>query len=349
MSVIDLEELSRELSSDEPCGENLEYDPEFLALEQAALGKPEVQYGDTVTPAVAPEWKVVKKTAIGLLGRTRDLRVAIPFLRSLLGLHGLVGFAEGLELIDRWLDNRWDLLHPQLDPDDDNDPILRLNTLAALSDHATVLRELKEATLVVLPGLGPLTLRTLEISSGEMQPGEGEEKISPSSLAAALLDVQPEQLEISRKAAIAAYDFAIQIEKTLENKVGTANALNLDALTKHLKKARDFLAAGDVSQADAQQASDLGAPAGAGAPAPGRASAGAALSGEILDRSDVLRAIDKICSYYQRVEPSSPVPMLLERAKRLATKNFFEIMEDMAPDGLAQVSLITGIQREPEY
>ena len=34
----------------------------------------------------------------------------------------------------------------------------------------TVLKDLKEATLVVLPGLGPLTLRMLEVASGELAP-----------------------------------------------------------------------------------------------------------------------------------------------------------------------------------
>ena len=33
---------------------------------------PEVQYGDTIVPAVPPEWKHVKKQALDLLEHTRD-------------------------------------------------------------------------------------------------------------------------------------------------------------------------------------------------------------------------------------------------------------------------------------
>jgi type VI secretion system protein ImpA len=34
--------------------------------------------------------------------------------------------------------------------------------------------------------------------------------------------------------------------------------------------------------------------------------------------------------------------LLLERAKRLVPKNFFEIMEDLAPDGIGQLMVIKG-------
>jgi len=54
--------------------------------------------------------------------------------------------------------------------------------------------------------------------------------------------------------------------------------------------------------------------------------------------------LDKILAYYQRHEPSSPVPMLIERAKRLAPKSFYEIMEDLAPDSVNQINILRGPQ-----
>jgi type VI secretion system protein ImpA len=45
-------------------------------------------------------------------------------------------------------------------------------------------------------------------------------------------------------------------------------------------------------------------------------------------------------------EPASPVPLLLKRALRLVEKNFFEIMQDLAPDSVAQIKLISGIREE---
>jgi type VI secretion system protein ImpA len=61
-----------------------------------------------------------------------------------------------------------------------------------------------------------------------------------------------------------------------------------------------------------------------------------------------VRALDKICDYYARHEPSSPLPLLLQRCKRLATMSFIEIVREMVPDGLSQVEIIAGKREENE-
>ena len=68
--------------------------------------------------------------------------------------------------------------------------------------------------------------------------------------------------------------------------------------------------------------------------------------GDIASREDVMRMLDKICDYFSRYEPSSPVPFLLKRAKNLVTKDFMEIMLDLAPGGTEQANLIFGLQSE---
>ncbi|NWC18792.1 type VI secretion system protein TssA, partial [Pseudomonas gingeri] len=52
--TLDFTALAQPLGEADACGQNLEYDPQFLELEEEALGKPEVQYGDTITQAVEP-------------------------------------------------------------------------------------------------------------------------------------------------------------------------------------------------------------------------------------------------------------------------------------------------------
>ena len=351
MNIIDIGALLEEIDSAAPCGPNLEYTPEFLELDLAILGKPEVQYGSNITPAVPPEWKVVKRLALDLVKRSRDLRLAVPLLRCLLSLHGVAGLSDGLGLIERWLLERWDTLHPQLDPDDDMDPMLRINSLAMLADAATVLKELKDSTLIVLPGLGPLSLRLLEIASGELEPAKGQEKIAYASLAAALGDLDIEQVKTAAAALRTAFDSATNIEIILVRHVGSAQALNLGALTKSLKRGRDFLQehvtlrTGAEPQAQDAPAEDM--PVEVGADAPGPARAAVAISGEISSPKDVVRMLDKILKYYQQHEPSSPVPLLLSRAKRLAPMTFLDVLNDLAPDGMAQLLVISGPQETP--
>jgi type VI secretion system protein ImpA len=64
----------------------------------------------------------------------------------------------------------------------------------------------------------------------------------------------------------------------------------------------------------------------------------------IQSREDVVRAIDAICKYFERYEPSSPVPFLLLRAKRLLSMNFMEILGELTPDALRQAEEICGKQ-----
>lgn len=349
---MDIDAFLTDIEADAPCGPNLEYDPEFLELEQAVLGKPEVQYGDTITPAVPPEWKVVKRLALGLLGRSRDLRVAVSLSRALLALEGMPGLANGLSLIQRLLEQHWDSVHPQLDPDDDMDPMLRINSLATLADSG-FLREVKEGSLLVLPGLGPFSLRELEVANGELQPAEGETKLELHSIAAALGDADPDRVAAATAGLAASCDSATQIEVNLVRQVGTSQALNLDALVRLLRRGRDFFT--DQSAVDAP-ADDGGAYDGGEAGGEGEAGGGggggrparAGISGDIASRADVVRMLDKINQYYQQYEPSSPVPLLLERAKRLVPKNFFEIMEDLAPDGLTQLLVVSGPRPEDQ-
>ena len=43
------------------------------------------------------------------------------------------------------------------------------------------------------------------------------------------------------------------------------------------------------------------------------------------------------CEYYAKCEPSSPIPLLLKGAKRLASMNFLEIVREIQPEGLEQL------------
>lgn len=349
MRIVDVEALLQDLSEEEPSGPNLEYDPAFFKLEQAAVGKPEVQYGDTITPAVEPDWKVVKKLSLDLLSQTRDLRIAVTLLRSMLSLHGLPGFADGAQLIQQMVSARWDSIHPQLDPDDDLDPMLRVNSLAMLVDGATTLRELKDAVVLQLPGLGPLSIRTLELASGELAVPDGQTAVSLATLEAGLRDADPEAVQVALEAATAAHDHIVELELELVRRIGSSQALNLDPLVRNLRRIRDFVgkqggtdtAAAEDDTNDTNAGGDNAAEAGTA-----RRASAAGISGEVESRADVVRMLDKILAYYARNEPSSPVPMLLERAKRLTPKTFFEILEDLAPDSLQQVELIRG--RLPE-
>ena len=341
ISVVD--ELLEELSPDEPCGADLEYDPLFLEFNQACSSKPEVQYGGTIVPATVPEWKLILPQALSLLRRSRDLRVAVPFTRALLQLQGFSGLAVGLRLIEQLLEQRWDTVHPQLDPDDANDPMIRVNTLSAFCDGTGILRDIKEAVLISSRAHGHFTLRDIDMATGEIEVAEGVAKPALGLIEAAIADIDLDtllELQLVLESSAACGE---AIEASLTARVGAAQALSLSEMQKIMRRALSFIRE-KIAPRTGGTANEA-ATDGDGVVASADSAAGRLARGEIADRDDVLLAITRICDYYQQHEPSSPVPLLLQRAHRLATKNFLEIMEDLAPEGLNQAYSVSGVQQ----
>jgi type VI secretion system protein ImpA len=359
MSVLDVESLLAPVSPEAPCGENLEYDADYTAMEQAATGKPEQQFGKTVIPGEEPDWKEVRAKSLDLLSRSKDLRIALNLVRSATNIDGLPGLADGLAVMSGLVERYWDAVHPQLDPDDDNDPTLRLNTIAGLTDPAMTLRGLREAMLVRSRAFGRFSYRDIQVAAGELPPLPGEGKPEQSSLDGAFADCDGPELKATAADVNRALALTRGLEQVVARQVGVGLAPPLDPLSDMLaamsklltqKLASRGLLADETEKAPAEMASSAaddnanGDERSAASGANGhKASAPMSLTGDISSREEVIRALDKICDYYKRYEPSSPVPLFLNRAKRLASKSFLEILRDLTPDAVNQALALGGI------
>ncbi len=351
MPAIDLSQLTSPLSSDEPSGPDLEYDPDFLALEEALRVEPEQQFGDTIIAATEIDWKKVLDLSSSLLARTRDLRIGLYTTQALAHRFGLEGLSDGLALLRAYIEQFWDSVHPQLDPDDDLDPTARVNIIASLCDQDGLIKAVRTAPILRLSGFGGLSLRMLLIARGELPPATSEDEVIPlSSIEAAAAEADPDALSKAADQVRAAIDNQRAIEQRLVEKVGTSNAIGLDALAATLGAMQSFLdgvlAERSPEGADSNEnKEDAAEPTG---PAAGGGAGGRALQGDITGPADVKSALEKIIRYYQKYEPSSPVPLLLIRAKRLISASFMDILNDIAPDALTQAQHITGADSTPD-
>jgi type VI secretion system protein ImpA len=86
--MANIQDLLTETPAEPPCGPDLTYDNDFQAMESAAQGKAEQQFGETVIPAEPPDWRDVERQASALMLRTKDLRVAVLLCRAWTILHG---------------------------------------------------------------------------------------------------------------------------------------------------------------------------------------------------------------------------------------------------------------------
>jgi type VI secretion system protein ImpA len=357
LSSIPRAQLLEPVSEAAPSGESLEYDPLFAEMERAAQGTPEQQYGETIIEGQEPNWEEVQRTSLELLERTRDLRPAVALARSALKNEGFPAFRDALAVLHGFVDKFWDTVHPQLDPDDDNDPTMRVNTLAGLCDVAGVLNLLRTVPLVSSRTVGRFTKRDIGIATGEI-PYTGPEDAKPkmSLIDAAFQDCPLEQLQADTEAATEAVALARGIESTVTKLVGAGNMRSLDPFVKEIESIRKILAerlnrrgGGAPAAGPSAAAPEASAPAAAASPA--QAAAPAAVTpwnGEITSRANAIRAIEKVCRYFETYEPSSPLPLLLHRAVRLSTKSFLEILRDISPDGLTQAETLGGMSSD-EY
>lgn len=346
--MIDIDGLLKEISPETPCGDDLEYDAAYGALERATQGKPEQQFGNTVVPAEGPDWAQVQREASDLLGRTKDLRVAAYLTQALIRVQGWEGLRDGLSLIKGLLERYWEGVHPQLDPDDDLDPTLRVNTIATLADPKTSLEGLRAAPLVSARGIGAFGLRDLQHATKAVTEPADKETPAPQLqvIEAAFQGVELDALRATAEAIGQSRKLVAGIETLLLEQVGVGAAPDLAALNAVIAEAQKAVAA-PLAQRTGQpiESEDLSTePSLAETPGlnPSDHAVVSAAPGAIKTRGDVVRTLELLCEYYRREEPSSPIPLLLNRAKRLVSKDFIEILRDLAPDGLAQAEVIRG-------
>ncbi len=353
MATIDIDKLLSEISPDEPCGPDLEYDAEFIALLADAEGKRPVYTADgkLEREGEEPDWRDIRNRCIDMFGRTIDLRVAMVLANALLCSAGVPGLRDGLGLIHALLERHWDSFHPRLDPDDDNDPLMRMNLIAAFAvpigadgDPRRFQQRLREVPLAESRQLGRFGLRDLLIAAGELPPAPGVDPVNEALLEAAFRDTDGEALKEAGKAAEECVSISKAIDQWLTTKVGASRACDLDpwhAQVSDLNKRLSARVAARFPGEAVRAADDAPAAAGGGGGA-ATSTPGSPLSGVISSRDDVLRALNKVLDYYAQYEPSSPVPLLIRRAQRLATMAFVDIIKDLSPNALDQVRLIGG-------
>lgn len=327
MPAFDLDSLLAPLPGDAPCGANLEYDPAFQALEEAAAGKPERQY-DKVYPAEPPDWPTVRELALGLATRTRDLRVAVWLARSGARVEGFGAALQGLQLLHGLVERHWDRVHPMLDASENNDPTERLSALAPLT-HDAGIDDLRAAGLT--PARGSITVRELELAFGNASARPGEAVPTREGAAPAVAAAQAAVAGLADGMRQGA-ELVRGIEKILDARLGAGQSISLARLGQLLE-----------SVAQAGRMAQGAAPAeGAAAEVPSVARP----SGSIESREDAIRALQRVSDWIERNEPSNPAPLLIQRAQRLMKKNFLEIIRDLVPDGLGQIEKLAGPGRE---
>jgi len=296
-------------------------------------------------------WEETLHSAYALMDKTRDLRVDTMILAGHIRQGEIEGVAAGAKLIRAHLETFWDDLHPVMDPDDGFDPTARCNAFSLFEDRTTSLA-LYDLPIVPDPMGVAITLEEVEIFRGRRAVDEEEERNSlnlrvADSFAKADLAVMADRAA----AAHAAIDDLCEIESFWAKRMADmtefaatdagAKARNTDftvkpdfsALVAALSQGADFI----EMHLPKTQEDAFAEQSGAG---PDGDISGARVAGAvdiISSRAVAEVALGKISAWFKKNEPSSPVPVLVDRARRLISLSFVEIIDELGDSGMSEL------------
>jgi type VI secretion system protein ImpA len=352
---LQIDELLQPIAPTAPCGVDLRYEPRFDQLEADA--EPRYDYervnGGGDRRILRPrQWSRIRDGALELAAEGRDLRVMLLLLRGLVGSEGAIGLRDGLRLIRHSLERYWEDLHPQLDLEE-TEPAqqgaLRLACLDQLSDDSRLLDELVRAVLIDARGLGAASLREIRHALGRKPLPNGEEGPDRALVEAIFKAAEPSRLEAVREAIDEAGAELAAIKSVLAQRLGDAAAPDFSGLSGLLREiAGDFRSLAPPPEVQPEVASEepgatVPQPAHEGPADPVAATMQRAGPGRLETPADVVGTLDQVLDYYRCKEPSSPIPLLVQRAKKLVPMGFVELIADLAPAGLSELKEIGGV------
>jgi type VI secretion system protein ImpA len=342
----DSKTLLEPISADAPCGKNLDDTDVLSAFDayqifgQTTLEPEPKKDGDPVRKDVRksdrpPNWPEIRDDALAALKTSKDLRLLTHLGAAILRTDGIPAFADTLGVAAHWV-----AVYPtQVFPLTDEDPLFRQNAMNCFADPVAVIDGLRRAPLVSNRH-ARFSVRDLDILAGQVTPGEKEPPPDQGQIDALCRDTALEEL----KALLATIESALtaigSIDSAMRSAHGTEFAPNFDQLSTQFKKMVVVLRAQIATHPSAT-------PAEAAAGAPGESAGGSLVAvGGIKSRQDAIRALDAAAEFFRKNEPSSPIPLFLERAKRLVAKDFLEVLADIAPDAVPTARSAGGLRDE---
>jgi type VI secretion system protein ImpA len=144
-------------------------------------------------------------------------------------------------------------------------------------------------------------------------------------------------------------DYALSLKESITalcagmNEKMKGNSISMESLSREVERLIVFYNAQLQNGAQANGGEEPAAGEG-GSPQPAK---GVNLSSaQANSRVEALMMLRKGAEYFQKQEPNSPIPLLINRALRFADMNFIDLLADIAPDALSRGKDILGVKSQ---
>ena len=291
-------------------------------------------------------WIDVQSQAEALFSKTRDLRIAVPWARAVVSSLGMIALPEALRLLHGLMDGFWDSLHPECDPDD-GDPFSRIALMGTLAALDGLLGDVRNAPLFQDRRLASLRARDVEVAVGHLAARSDEEVLTLGQVQGLLGEHR--DLALTVTAAVEAAQLQVTaLGRLMNDRFGIERSVDLKPLRVLLQDLKSVLPEIPVEPEPGAAEDELegggdGEEAGAGAATPAGPQRGRSGPMRVESREEAVRAIQLVCDYLERYEPTNPAQFLLRRAQRLIDMNFLRLVREFAPDAMTEVSRIMGV------
>ncbi|MGH9409497.1 MAG: type VI secretion system protein TssA [Vicinamibacterales bacterium] len=340
----DARALLEPIAGEQPCGQDLDASGVLSTFDALRLfgqarspeAPPDQDDGDKEAAKAKPpvEWDRIRSDAIAGIGKSKDLRLLAYLATAVLRTDGLPAFSQSLTAASQWLDGFWPNVYPLLD----EDAIARRNALNCFADPMAVVDRIWRMPLVSSRQHGRYSLRDVELARGQTLPGPLEAKPDEAAIRAAFAEMPLDDLKQLERSVTDAIQALNAMDARMRSEGGPDVAPDFGPLTTQFAKLAKLFR--EQLELRGEGVGPNGGPGGDGA------GGQAGFGGAIASRQDAIRALDAVGDYFRRNEPSSPIPLFVDRAKRLVAKDFLEVLADIAPDALAGVRSAGGLKNE---
>ena len=333
---MDIVPLLHPVSPDLPCGPDVDdYETEKELYEEFSQLKAKLEGEMKNGVKQSPRWADIQQEAFSLAAKTKHLHLAVILTECALMTEGMKGFRDGLHLIREWIQNFWQDLYPREDRHTCVDSLANRKFLIkprrlqfAKADGGSFSFEEHETALENLESADPDTANQARLVLGVFRD-------------------TPCEFHAQNLACIeAAADHVHQIEALFEAQGGADNFVNLVELRHLLERMVEVV----TPFASPPQEESTAATNDANQTANFTTGIQSNFGSGVSSRAQAAEQLERIAQFFEKSEPSSPLPYLLRRARRCIGKSFMELLDELAStkDHAMQVLLSPeGASEEP--
>jgi type VI secretion system protein ImpA len=337
---IDFESLLKPITEESPCGRDISDETDFYMLEETAKGKQETQFSE----GEPPNWNEVLDLALTLFNQSKDLWVAYYILCSMVNLYGDEGMVKGVEFLQALLEKFWDSLTPKLDTDSDMPSFQRINIVRDVfvlqGPFVTGVKDI----ILTKSGIGSFSYKDILAS------GKEDQLVTENVILAAISDSDKEFLTRLKSNFKKTQELAKTLKMFLQDKgISTEFEEAFTAFVSMLNTIEKYLDSNNNATEDEQnqqpESSNVSGKTSKNKVIPvGKK----VTTDQISNYQDIIRMLKKICKWYEENEPSSPVPLFLNKAESLIGKNFVDIVNDVASSAMKDISVLFKMENKQE-